>query len=247
VDREYATLYQDLYARHWWWRAREEAIVGWLARLVPPGGFGPILDVGCGDGLFFERLKAFGDPQGIEMDGLLVTDTGRGRGPIHLGPFDESFEPGLRFGLVLMLDVVEHLTDDVAGVRRALELLAPGGTVLITVPAFRALWTMHDEWNHHLTRYTRRSFTRVAGRAGLRIDHTRYLFQWTCPVKLAVRVKERLVRTRPPLPGVPPRWINRALYHLSRVELATYGRLPLPFGSSLLVVGGKGPAPDTPR
>jgi len=53
VEPDYAAYYHHLYRYHWWWRAREAVIVAWLRRLVPAGGFGPILDVGCGDGLFF--------------------------------------------------------------------------------------------------------------------------------------------------------------------------------------------------
>lgn len=234
---EYAAAYRDLYTRHWWWRSREEIVVRWLRRLAPPAGFGCILDVGCGDGLFFERLREFGRPQGVEMDAGLVTELGRRRGPIHVGPFDDSFQPDLRFGLVVMLDVVEHFDDDVAGVRRAVELLAPAGLVLITVPAFPALWTAHDELNRHVVRYTRRTFARTAERAGLRIDRTRYLFQWMMLPKLLVRAKERVLGASPDPPSVPPRWVNETLRSLTRLESATYGKLPLPFGSSLLVVG----------
>jgi SAM-dependent methyltransferase len=236
VQSDYAAIYHDLYARHWWWRAREEIILARLAHLAPPGGFGRILDVGCGDGLLLERLRAFGAPEGVEADASLVTDAGRRRGRIHVGPFDETFRPGTAFGLVLMLDVVEHFADDVAALRRARELLARGGVVLVTVPAFQALWTSHDVVNRHFRRYTRRSFGDAAARAGLRVDDARYLFQWMCPLKLAVRLKERLSPGPVELPGVPPPPVNRALLALSRVERRTYGRLPLPFGSSLLLV-----------
>jgi SAM-dependent methyltransferase len=240
VEPDYAAIYHDLYARHWWWRAREEVIVAQVARLAPPGGFGRILDVGCGDGLLFDRLRAFGEPEGVEADASLVTDAGRRR--IHVGPFDETFRPGTTFGLVLMLDVVEHFADDVAALRRARELLAPGGVLVVTVPAFQALWTSHDVVNRHFRRYSRRSFERVAARAGLGVDEARYLFRWMCPMKLAVRLKERLSPGPLRLPGVPPAPINRALLALSRLELRTWGRLPLPFGSSLLLVARARPA-----
>src|SRR4029077_1835982 len=107
----------------------------------------------------------------------------------------------------------------------------------ITVPAFPALWTAHDDLNRHVVRYTRRTFARTAERAGLRIEGTRYLFQWLILPKLLVRAKERAFGARPHPPSVPPRWVNETLRGLTRLESATYGRLPLPFGSSLLVVG----------
>ena len=61
MDTAYARRYGQLYARHWWWRAREAYLVAQLRRLRPPQGWRRILDVGCGDGLFFPRLRELGD------------------------------------------------------------------------------------------------------------------------------------------------------------------------------------------
>lgn len=240
MEPGYAAYYRHLYENHWWWRARERIILGHLQRLKPAGGFGPILDVGCGDGLFFEKLRDFGEPEGVEEDAALVTAEGRARGRIHVGPFDESFRPGRRYALILLLDVIEHFQDDRACLRRALDLLAPDGTIVITVPAFRLLWTAHDDVNHHRTRYTRATLGRVAAAAGLRIDHSEYLFQWTGLLKLAVRAKEAVWRPEPALPPVPRGLAARALTAAAVGEHALLGRLRLPFGSSLLAIGGQG-------
>lgn len=234
MDAEYGARYRELYQRHWWWRAREAKIAGLLERLAPPGGFGAILDVGCGDGLFFDRLRRFGEPRGIESEAALVSEENRGR--ITIAPFDERFVPGERFGLILMLDVVEHLDDDVAALRHARSLLAPGGLLIATVPAFRLLWTAHDDTNHHRTRYTRGGFVRAARAAGLEVRSARYFFHWLVPLKLLVRAKERLLPAAPAMAEVPSPALNRLFYGLSLLEQATWGRLPWPFGSSLLAV-----------
>jgi len=239
LEPEYAAYYRHLYEHHWWWRARERIILGHLERLKPAGGFGPILDVGCGDGLFFEKLAAFGDPEGVEEDAALVTAAGRARGPIHVGPFDESFRPGHPYALILLLDVLEHCRDDRACLRRALELLARGGTIVVTVPAFRALWTAHDDVNRHRTRYTKATLGRVAADVGVRIDHAEYLFQWTALLKLAVRAKEAVWRPGPALPPVPARAVNEVLRGAAVAEHALVHRLRLPFGSSLLAIGSR--------
>src|SRR2546426_4518668 len=60
----YTTLFRS--RRHWWWRARERLILDVLRRLRPGAGWSAILDVGCGDGLFFERLAEFGPVEGVE-------------------------------------------------------------------------------------------------------------------------------------------------------------------------------------
>lgn len=236
MDPQYGARYRDLYERHWWWRAREAFVVDLLASLAPPGGFGPILDVGCGDGLFFPRLRRFGEPEGVEVDAALVSEVGRARGPIHVGPFDARFQPRRRFGLITLLDVVEHLDDDAAALGLAARLLAPQGVMVVTVPAFRALWTGHDDYNHHRRRYTRASFGRAARAAGVAVRRRRYFFHWLFPLKLLVRLKEGLRRGPAEMPEIPAPRLNRALYGVCRLEQRTWGRFPWPFGSSLLAV-----------
>jgi hypothetical protein len=110
---------------------------------------------------------------------------------------------------------------------------------LATVPAFMALWTRHDELNLHYMRYDKRSFRALADAAGLRIEEARYFFHWTAAAKLGQRLVEGIVPGAPAVPSVPPEPINAALYALSRLEQRVVGALSLPFGSSLLVIGGR--------
>lgn len=235
MDAEYAAAYRELFERHWWWRAREALILRVLRRLRAGREPGRVLDVGCGDGLFFGALAEFGEVEGVESDASLLTPGSPHRGRIHVGPFDAGYRPGHRFALIVMLDVLEHLPDADGALRHARSLLEPGGRLVVTVPAFPALWTHHDELNRHFVRYTRRTFRAAAQGAGLRVEEMRYFFHWTAPAKLAVRAKERLLG-----PGGPERLpspaLNRALYLLSRAEQAALGSLPLPFGTSLLAV-----------
>jgi SAM-dependent methyltransferase len=238
MDAAYVAGYRDLYLRHWWWRAREEVVASTLARLAAgrEGGFGPILDVGCGDGLLFPVLRRFGEPEGIEPEAGAVTEEGRSGGTIHVAPFDAAVRPGRRYGLVLFLDVLEHLPDDAGALALARDLLAPGGVVLVTVPAFRLLWTAHDDLNRHQRRYTRASLRRAAAAAGLLPVADRYFFHWVFAAKLAVRAAERLRGARPEVPGVPAEPWNRLLVAASRAEERLLRPLRLPFGGSVLAV-----------
>jgi 2-polyprenyl-3-methyl-5-hydroxy-6-metoxy-1,4-benzoquinol methylase len=235
VRNDYLERYRELYQQHWWWRAREKLILKTLRAHEPPGGWKRILDVGCGDGLLFDHLEPFGKVEGVESSAASVSEHGPHRSQIHVCPFDENFQPGKQFGLILMLDVLEHLADPAAALRRALALLAPGGMLLITVPAFMAAWTNHDVVNEHVTRYTRQSFRVVAREAGVEVLTERYFFQWLFPVKLATRLLESVLGSKPQPAGVPPGWINTPLYLLSRLEQNTWGALPWTFGSSLMV------------
>jgi SAM-dependent methyltransferase len=239
VDPKYGEAYRQLFQEHWWWRSRTELIVDKLRQLQPAINGKPILDIGCGDALFFDRLSEFGEVEGVEPSADLVRPDNAHRDRIYVCPFDANFRPGKQYSLILMLDVLEHLDDPVGALRHALELLTPRGLVIITVPAFMSLWTNHDVLNHHLIRYTKRSFREVAKQAGFQIQDQRYVYHWTWPVKLAVRVMERIVHATPKTPKVPGRWVNEALFLLSRCEQKTLTRFPVPFGSSLMIVGGK--------
>lgn len=236
---DYGQRYRELYQRHWWWRAREAAILDALRQHAPPQGWRRILDVGCGDGLFFEPLSRLGEVEGVEAAGDLVSPALVRSGRVHVSSFDRSFHPGKRYSLILMLDVLEHLADPGEALQHALSLLEPGGILFVTVPAFKLLWTNHDILNAHFTRYTKHSFRDLARCAGLRIDTARYFFQWIFPAKLAARAGERIFHLQPRPPAIPPRWLNQALYTLSRLEERTLGALPCPFGSSLMVLGSK--------
>jgi hypothetical protein len=136
---------------------------------------------------------------------------------------------------MLFLDVLEHMDDPQTALSHAASLMEDGGVVLVTVPAFRHLWTTHDVLNHHVTRYSRREITGLLARH-FTIERSRYLFRWVYPVKLAQRAVEALRRPDPSPPTVPPRIVNRGLYALSRAEEALVGRIPVPWGSSVLVV-----------
>jgi SAM-dependent methyltransferase len=236
VDPRYSERYRELYEKHWWWRARADLIVETLRRLTPPQGFSRILDVGCGDGLFFPPLREFGEVEGVEPDPDLISPTNPNRSRIYNCPFDERFQPGKPYSLVLMLDVLEHLQDATSALRHAASLLESDGMLLLTVPAFMTFWTQHDALNMHYTRYTKSRLRKVSAEAGLQLVEERYIYHWTCLPKIALRLYEWLVRPQPKPAQVPSPWINRALYWASRVEQKTLSQLSMPVGSSLLAV-----------
>ena len=236
MKESYAQQYAALYHGHWWWRSRERFLREVLRTLPLGPNPGPILDVGCGDGLFFDVLRAFGVPEGVEADAALISEQGRAAGPIHMGPFDETFRPGKRYRLITALDVLEHAADEAAFLGRARDLLTDDGVLVLTVPAFRWLWTHHDDVNHHRTRYTRRTLRPVAERAGLGILRLDYFFGWTVPVKLMVRLKEALLPPGDEAMRIPARPVNALLEGLCNAEHAISRRTGLLAGSSLLGV-----------
>ncbi len=173
---------------------------------------------------------------GVEADETTLAADSPWRRQIFCQPFDRAFQPDQTFDLILMLDVLEHLPDPAAALEHARSLLTPSGRLLITVPALNALWTTHDDVNHHYIRYDRRSFRSLARNAGVELLSLRYFFHWTCPVKLLIRLKEALWKPEPVPPRVPQKLVNQLCLALSCAEQRLITPLQLPFGSSLLAV-----------
>jgi 2-polyprenyl-3-methyl-5-hydroxy-6-metoxy-1,4-benzoquinol methylase len=241
METVYAERYRRLYEHHFWWRARERLLLELLDGMVFPRG-GDVLDVGCGDGLFFQQLARYGRVHGVEPDASLVPPESRWRSAIHCGPFDSGYAPPERFALITLLDVLEHLDQPADALARARSLLAAGGALLITVPAFNLLWTKHDDWNQHRTRYTLPELERLICSAGLRIERAHYFFHWLFLAKLGSTLREHVLGASPAPADVPSPLANRAAYGLSRLEQRAFAHHPLPFGSSLYAVVRAGEA-----
>lgn len=237
MEEAYLKHYRELFEGHWWWRARREILLSEINRVLSSEGPQRILDVGCGDGLFFPYLSRLGEVEGVEPQPALVTDKGQRWGRIHTVPFDERFRPGKRFTLILFLDVLEHLANPAAALRHAIRLLDSQGRILITLPAFRMLWTAHDDLNDHRDRYTRASLCRLASQSGISLIDQKYLFHWLFPMKLGLRFFEGVGLSKGGTPEIPPRPINEFLRTMSVLEHRTLRNLGLPFGTTLLAIG----------
>jgi SAM-dependent methyltransferase len=188
--------------RHPWELARLSALRRIVAGVaLPPGA--RVLDVGCGDGftgreLFSDRSLAsltgldanFTD---ADLAALPARDPATGVELRHVRGFDEI--EGESFDAVLLLDVIEHVPDDVGLLRRVRERhLAEGGIALVTVPAFPALFSAHDRFLGHERRYRYAQLRRVAAEAGLRLERGGYLFASLLLPRLLGSLRDRVLR-----------------------------------------------------
>jgi SAM-dependent methyltransferase len=240
MDRDYELQTHRAEDRHWWYRGRREVIERVIADLKLPAR-ARILDAGCGSGRNMIELVRHGTVSGVELSGPSVeVARARGAGEVIAGsvldmPFDSD-----SFDLSVCLDVIEHLDDDVGALRELRRVLAPGGSLLVTVPAYQWLWSGHDEVNHHHRRYTRRSLQRVAEQAGWEQVRTTYFNSLLLPLAILLRVLDRFSRktTESSLDlWVPPRPLNWLLERPLALEAALIGRGGrIPAGLSLLAV-----------
>lgn len=233
MQAAYARNYRRLWDEHWWWRARRRFVLGKLEALNRRRPLKRMLDVGCGDGLFFDELSRFGEIWGVEPDESLVDPDGRWRARIRLEAFGADYRDERRYELILMLDSLEHIRDEDAALRAATALLEPDGALFLTVPALPSLWSAHDEANHHYRRYTKDTLRASLERAGLVPDDMGYYFCWPVPLmygrKLSTRGQAEYEVAPPPAP------VNKFMYALSVLE-QTLAPAGTPIGSSLFAL-----------
>ncbi len=240
MDRDYERQTHEVEDRHWWYRGRRTVLDGVISRL----GLGPgsrILDAGCGSGRNMVELARYGEVAGIELSHTSVElARARGVGEVIEGSLLEMPFADASFELAVSLDVIEHLQDDHAALRELRRTVVPGGTLLLTVPAYQWLWSGHDLINHHHRRYTRRSLREVAEHAGWKQVRTTYFNSLLLPVAIMLRALDRLdTKTTESsldlwVPPQPLNWLLERPLSLEAAMVAHGGRIPV--GLSLLAV-----------
>lgn len=160
----------DVDEHHWWYRGRRAIIARELARMTLPD-VAHVLDAGCGSGRNLLELAHLGAVSGVELnEDAASLAASRGDFDVQIARLEAlPFEDG-RFDLVTCLDVVEHIEDDVAALRELRRVARPGAQLLLTVPAYQALWSQHDVANHHHRRYSRRTLTGATRAAGWQLE-----------------------------------------------------------------------------
>ena len=240
MDRDYELQTHAAEDRHWWYRGRRKVIERVISDLRLPAR-ARILDAGCGSGRNMVEFARHGTVTGIELSQTSVQlARGRESGEVIEGSVLEMPFEADSFDLAASLDVIEHLQDDVAALRELRRVVAPGGTLLVTVPAYQWLWSGHDEINHHFRRYTRRSLQRAGEAAGWQQARTTYFNSLLLPAAIMLRVLDRFSRKTTEssldlwVPPAPVNWLLERPLALEAGMIGRGGRIPA--GLSLLAV-----------
>lgn len=195
---------------HWWFRERRH-LIGKAIEGIPAGR---ALDIGAGAGGNTRVLAA----AGWRATALEYSDSGvelaRARGlDVVQGDARDIPFPDNTFGLLVAYDVLEHITEDDQVVAEIARVVAPGGKVLIAVPADMRLWSAHDEAIGHVRRYTREGLVALFDRPAFRIDEVRSWNVLLRPV-VAWRRKSSEGNDLTPLPAL----VNAGLTAIIRAE-----------------------------
>lgn len=230
-----------------WHKGRREILHEALLRNLDKNNLRKILDVGCGTGGNMSILKDFGQATGVDFFGealkfaqgqnftqLIQADV------THLPLPDESFS------LVSALDVLEHIKDDEAALKEVWRVLSKDGLFLVTVPAYRWLWSQHDVTLHHVRRYVKCEIINKLQKAGFEILESSHFVMLAVFVTCFRKLRDKFFFKGGEQPHVydvdfSPT-INAILLFFLRCEKILIRFLSLPFGTSIMVVARKLPS-----
>ncbi len=250
MQTEEYTAYAERERTYFWNVGRREILCEALIRHKAVKHREHVLDVGCGPGGNMLLLEDFGQVTGLDFSPEAVRFAQQYPfAALHTGDAASLPFPDASFSLVSCLDVLEHIEADTTAISEAYRVLQPGGLYLVTVPAYQWLWTDHDLVNQHVRRYTRQEITARIAAAGFRIEEQTHFVVLGIVLHAFMKCKKALFAKKNAPPSTAnldfPSLINRCLLGLLRCEKWWLRWLPIPFGTSILVIARKPQASST--
>ncbi|PKH22138.1 methyltransferase [Pseudomonas sp. 43NM1] len=179
--------------QHWYYASKAAA----TKRLLGDLPIRKILDVGAGSGFFTHHLlthTAANEAWCVDISYDADSDANTAGKPVHYRRGIESVDADL----VLLMDVLEHVDDDVGLLKAYVDKVPSGSRFLMTVPAFQFLWSGHDDFLEHKRRYTLAQFETVARDAGLTVKQGAYYFGAVFPIAATLRLLPKGAQPSPP-------------------------------------------------
>jgi SAM-dependent methyltransferase len=236
-DREFELL-SRIEDDHWWFVGKRKIL---RALLDNQSRDGWLLDLGCGTGGVLRDWMVDRRCLGIDRSRLaLQMCARRGFENLVCGDLDRLPLKRDSFETVMLLDVIEHLDDDAAFLETAAGLCAPGGRIVIAVPAFQFLWSQHDVTFEHRRRYSARQLDRVVRSAGFLPQRTTYTNALLFPIAAIWRLLSYRLGIGRFAPDTDfwkiPSWLNSLLSRIYDLEAWLLERFDLPAGLSVVCI-----------
>lgn len=185
MDLKETDILGDDIDKHWYYRSKAMAII----RLIEGVPSKRILDVGAGSGFFSRYLLS-----STSSKESWCVDTS------YKADFDENHAckiihyrrsiGAVSVDLVLLMDVLEHVDDDVELLKKYVDKVPRGCQFLISVPAFQFLWSGHDDFLDHKRRYTLNQLETTVREAGLNVKRGSYYFGGVFPIAALLRLAQ---------------------------------------------------------
>ena len=254
-DEEYSQegfkILYEMQSDHFWYRGRHKFLLAAFKKYFPESNIpASIIDLGGGVGGWLNYLAQHHS----KIDHLALADSSSVALSLAQKTLDSSvnlYQVDLmdlqmheEWDAAFLLDVIEHIPNDLRILEQARHALKPGGILFITAPAFRSFWSYQDDLAKHLRRYQRVDLERLAKTSVFTLLDSRYFMFFLSPLYLLSRLvfnaekltKEQKDNLTHRQHRVPASFLNRVLYGVFAAESKIGHRIHFPWGTSILGV-----------
>ena len=226
---------------HWWFVVRRKLLKSILSSIsIQKKAI--TLDIGCGTGSNLKALVSAGlDVIGLDQSIYALTLVKeKGDYSLMAGDLNKLPLKTKSVGLIIAMDIFEHLQEDMVGIHESYRVLGQGGILIVTVPAFKFLWGIQDIVTGHKRRYSRREIMNKLKAAGFDILKSSYFnFFLFIPILIARRMIQLLglkIRSENEVNSPLLNYIFKAVFSLEPYLLKYFS---FPIGVSILCIGRK--------
>ena len=192
MDESYTTKYHVLEEGHWWFLARRDIIFRLIKDYHKDSH---ILEIGCSGGplIRFLQRQGFENIKGIDINKRAIElCKQKGINGVQVADGQETGLKDQQFDIIIASDVLEHFQNEDKALLEWYRILKQGGKLIIFVPAFKFLWSHHDELNHHYRRYSKSGLINALIKNGFTVERASFWnFSLFLPASL-VRLSQKL-------------------------------------------------------
>jgi len=242
MEREFEKKYHKLEKDHWWFISRRDAV----RRIINKYDKNiKILEIGCSSGQLIDVLKGdkYSEITGIDIskEAVQLCQCRNMRDIIQMDGSRMGFKRG-KFDLIIASDILEHMDNDFHVIKEWRRVLKENGEIVAFVPAFKFLWSDHDEVNKHFRRYSKRELISLFEESGFEVVRVSYWnFFFFFPVLIVRLIKRKIIKFSKPKDELfrMNKIVNQFLVALLKVENIHANCFNLPLGLSLFIIAKK--------